>query len=126
MFDERIALMAKGNMTAFTSLFDEYLPRLYGFCHKYLHNTADAEEVVQEVWPDEMHAVVSVPDENRGEIIVMVTERPQPDRDALRVALTQKGLPELAIPKKLIPVEAIPKIGVGKVDYQTATKVAAG
>ncbi|MDL2263790.1 AMP-binding protein, partial [Synergistaceae bacterium OttesenSCG-928-I11] len=76
---------------------------------------AHIEEVVQEVWPDEAHAVVSVPDENRGEIIVMLTERPTPDRDELRTALTKKGLPELAIPKKLIPVEAIPKIGVGKI-----------
>lgn len=50
MSDERIALMAKGNMTAFTSLFDEYLPRLYGFCHKYLHNAADAQEVAQETF----------------------------------------------------------------------------
>ncbi len=82
------------------------------------------EEAVQEIWPDEMHAAVSIPDENRGEIIVLLTERASPDREALRSALTGKGLPELALPKKVLPVEALPKIGVGKIDYQTAAQLA--
>jgi acyl-[acyl-carrier-protein]-phospholipid O-acyltransferase/long-chain-fatty-acid--[acyl-carrier-protein] ligase len=85
---------------------------------------AQVEEAVQSVWPDETHAVVSIPDETRGEVIVVVTERQNPDRDELRVALTQKGLPELAIPKKIIPVEALPRIGVGKIDYQAAAGIA--
>jgi acyl-[acyl-carrier-protein]-phospholipid O-acyltransferase/long-chain-fatty-acid--[acyl-carrier-protein] ligase len=82
------------------------------------------EGAVQEVWPDDAHAVVSVSDENRGEIVVLLTERVSPDRDELRAALAGKGLPEIAIPKKIIHTQTIPKIGVGKVDYQISAKFA--
>jgi acyl-[acyl-carrier-protein]-phospholipid O-acyltransferase/long-chain-fatty-acid--[acyl-carrier-protein] ligase len=82
------------------------------------------EEAVQEVWPDDAHAVVSISDENRGEMIVILTERANPDRETLRVALIERGLPELAIPKRIVQVESLPRIGVGKVDYQSAAAVA--
>ncbi|MDR1915897.1 MAG: AMP-binding protein [Synergistaceae bacterium] len=85
---------------------------------------AQVEEAVQEVWPDDTHAVVSIPDEGRGEIIVLLTERASPDREELRAALTSKGLPELALPKKIISTESIPRIGVGKIDYPGAVKAA--
>jgi acyl-[acyl-carrier-protein]-phospholipid O-acyltransferase/long-chain-fatty-acid--[acyl-carrier-protein] ligase len=86
---------------------------------------AQVEEAAQNVWPDEPHAIVSIPDETRGEVIVMVTERANADREELRAGLTRRGLPELAIPKKIISVQAIPRIGIGKTDYQTAAKIAA-
>jgi acyl-[acyl-carrier-protein]-phospholipid O-acyltransferase/long-chain-fatty-acid--[acyl-carrier-protein] ligase len=83
------------------------------------------EEAAQEVWPDEAHAVVSVSsDESKGELIVMLTERKNPSREELRDELSKRGLPELAIPKKIIPVEALPRIGVGKIDYQTSARIA--
>jgi acyl-[acyl-carrier-protein]-phospholipid O-acyltransferase/long-chain-fatty-acid--[acyl-carrier-protein] ligase len=83
------------------------------------------EEAVQEIWPDDAHAVLSVPDEARGEVIVLLTERPSPDREELKTALIQKGLPELALPKKIITSEGLPRIGVGKIDYRSAAKIAA-
>ena len=82
------------------------------------------EEVVQEVWPDDASAVVSIPDDTRGEVIMLLTERPNPSREELRAGLTARGLPELAIPKKVIPVEVIPRIGAGKTDYTAAVKIA--
>lgn len=84
------------------------------------------EEAVQEIWSDTPNAIVSIPDESRGEIIVLLTEKENPDREELRVKLTQMGLPELALPKKIIYIEVIPKIGVGKTDYQNAARVAEG
>jgi len=86
---------------------------------------AQVEQVAGEIWPEIPHAVVGVLDETRGEIIVMLTEKENPDRDELRRAMAAKGLPELAIPKKIIHVEALPKIGVGKTDYTAAAKIAA-
>ncbi|MCL2684726.1 MAG: AMP-binding protein, partial [Synergistaceae bacterium] len=88
---------------------------------------AFVEEAVQAIWPDEPHAVVSVSgDESKGEILVLLSERQNADREELRAALTDHGLSELAIPKKVIVVETLPRIGVGKVDYQAAAKIAAG
>ncbi|MDR1019450.1 MAG: AMP-binding protein, partial [Synergistaceae bacterium] len=85
---------------------------------------AQIEAAVQEVWPDETHAVVSLPDENRGEVIVLLTERAAPDKEELRAGLAAMGLPELVIPKKTIYAESIPRIGVGKIDYESASKLA--
>ncbi|MDR1514523.1 MAG: AMP-binding protein [Synergistaceae bacterium] len=85
---------------------------------------AQIEAAVQEVWPDEAQAVVSVPDENRGEVIVLLTERAGADKEDLRAGLSAIGLPELVIPKKIIYAESIPRIGVGKIDYQSAAKLA--
>ncbi|MDR3076138.1 MAG: AMP-binding protein [Synergistaceae bacterium] len=85
------------------------------------------EEAVQEVWPDEAHAVVSISgDDNKGEVIVLLTERKDADREILRAALAENGLSEIAIPRKIIVAEALPRIGVGKIDYQSAAKIAAG
>jgi acyl-[acyl-carrier-protein]-phospholipid O-acyltransferase/long-chain-fatty-acid--[acyl-carrier-protein] ligase len=83
------------------------------------------ENAVQEVWPDYAQAVVSVPEESKGEVIVLLTENPSPDRERLRTELIAKGLSELFIPKRIIHLESIPKIGVGKIDYQNAAKLAA-
>jgi acyl-[acyl-carrier-protein]-phospholipid O-acyltransferase/long-chain-fatty-acid--[acyl-carrier-protein] ligase len=85
---------------------------------------AQIESAVQEVWPEDAQAVVSIPDENRGEMIVLLTERPSVDREELRAALADLGMPELVIPKRIIYTESIPRIGVGKIDYQSASKLA--
>jgi acyl-[acyl-carrier-protein]-phospholipid O-acyltransferase/long-chain-fatty-acid--[acyl-carrier-protein] ligase len=87
---------------------------------------AYVEERAQEIWPDEPHAVVSVSGGDKGEIIVMLTERRDADREELRAALSRNGVSELSMPKKIIVVDALPRIGVGKVDYQAAAKLAAG
>ena len=85
---------------------------------------AQIEEVIQEIWQDNMHALTTVPDESRGEVLVLLTERQSPDRDELRRGMAHHGLPELALPKRIIHVESIPKIGVGKVDYQRVSETA--
>ncbi|MDR1482427.1 MAG: AMP-binding protein [Synergistaceae bacterium] len=86
---------------------------------------AGVEEAVLEVWPDDVHAVVSIPSENRGEVIILLTERPSPDREELRSELLGRGLPEIALPKRIIQIGSMPRIGVGKIDYQGAAAIAA-
>jgi acyl-[acyl-carrier-protein]-phospholipid O-acyltransferase/long-chain-fatty-acid--[acyl-carrier-protein] ligase len=87
---------------------------------------AYVEEAVQEVWPDEPHAAVSVSgDDTKGESIVLLTERKNADREELRAALVKNGMAEISIPKRVIVVDVLPRIGVGKVDYKTAANMAA-
>lgn len=69
------------------------------------------------VWPENRHAVVSVPDARKGEKLVLVTDRK--DADVARMAewAREHGAPELAVPKKIMRVVEVPVLGTGKTDY---------
>ena len=75
------------------------------------------EALAAAVWPDHMHAAVSIPDARKGEQIVLLTENPDADRAALSEQARAEGLSELAVPATVRPVDAIPVLGTGKVDY---------
>jgi acyl-[acyl-carrier-protein]-phospholipid O-acyltransferase/long-chain-fatty-acid--[acyl-carrier-protein] ligase len=81
------------------------------------------EDAVARVWPDEAHAVVAAPDDRKGERVVLLTTRPQPDRGELRAAMREAGLPDLAVPAEIRVVEAIPLLGSGKTDYVTIARI---
>jgi len=69
------------------------------------------------VWPGHMHAVISVPDARRGEQLVLVTDKPDADRDDLLNYAKDQGIAELMVPKTIHAVDEIPVLGTGKVDY---------
>jgi len=48
--DELIARVREGDQAAFEILYERYLPRVYPFVSKRVHNRADTEEIVQEVF----------------------------------------------------------------------------
>ena len=48
--DELIARVREGDEAAFETLYERYLPRVYPFVSKRVHNRADTEEIVQEVF----------------------------------------------------------------------------
>lgn len=75
------------------------------------------EMLVQSLWPEERHAIVSVPDRKRGERIVLVTTATQADAQSLRKLGKQAGIAELAVPGDIIKVAEIPVLGSGKTDY---------
>jgi len=77
------------------------------------------EEQVSSLWPDHGHVVVSIPDEKKGEQLVLVTDYKEAARDALIADAREKGLGELGIPKKILIVDNIPVLATGKVDYVT-------
>lgn len=45
-----IALLKQGSREAFATLYRQYWQQVYNFCHLYLTNADDAEDVVQEVF----------------------------------------------------------------------------
>ena len=85
---------------------------------------ASVEAAVEMLWPEEQHVVVSLPDEKKGEQIVLLTTRKDADRAAISAHFKDKKLPELAVPRSILSVEAIPLLGTGKVDYVGARKMA--
>ncbi len=75
------------------------------------------ETEINALWPGKMHAVVNVPDEKKGEQLVLFTTEPTLERGALLASFKEKGLSELAVPKTIRVVEEMPLMGTGKVDY---------
>jgi RNA polymerase sigma-70 factor (ECF subfamily) len=45
-----IQRVCEGDETAFEALYERYLPRVYQFVSRRVHNRADTEEIVQEVF----------------------------------------------------------------------------
>jgi len=81
------------------------------------------EAAIVALWPEARHAVVSVPDDRKGEQIVLLTDFAGATREALATWLKTQKLPELALPRR-IKQGAVPVLGTGKVDYVTAQRIA--
>ncbi|MBW8881128.1 MAG: AMP-binding protein, partial [Asticcacaulis sp.] len=82
------------------------------------------ERLVEEVWPDNRHAVIAMADDKKGEKLILVTDRADIDLKLLAEHGRKTGTPALAIPKKFIKVDAVPVLGSGKTDYVTLQKLA--
>ena len=67
-------------------------------------------------------AVLSRPDEDKGEVLVAVTNEPKLTLDAIRAAIKAKGLTNLCAPRELKVVKEIPKLGTGKVNHRELQK----
>lgn len=66
---------------------------------------------------------VSLPDEKKGEQIVLLTTAVI-DTDSLRKLLLEQACNPLMIPSSVYKVDAVPKLGSGKTDFSTAKKLA--
>jgi acyl-[acyl-carrier-protein]-phospholipid O-acyltransferase / long-chain-fatty-acid--[acyl-carrier-protein] ligase len=84
---------------------------------------AAIEAMVQQLWPDFNHVVVALPDPRKGEQIVLITEKPDADRDILLSHAREQGFSELWVPKGIL-VSGVPVLGSGKTDYAGAVEMA--
>lgn len=78
---------------------------------------AAVEEVINECWPEEKHAVVMLPDGSKGEALALITTMHGVKRDELRRRLAELGMAEIAIPKKVVTMDDMPLLATGKIDY---------
>jgi len=63
-------------------------------------------------------AVITRPEENKGEMLIAVTNEPKLTLDEIRDAIKAKGLTNLSVPREIKVVQEIPKLGTGKVNYR--------
>lgn len=84
---------------------------------------AAIETMIQDLWHDFNHVVVALPDPRKGEQLVLVTDKPDADRDVLLTHAREQGFPELWVPKAIL-VSGIPVLGSGKIDYAATTEMA--
>jgi len=63
-------------------------------------------------------AVITRPDEGKGEALIAVTNEPKLTLDEIRDAIKAKGLTNLSVPREIKAVKEIPKLGTGKVNHR--------
>ena len=85
---------------------------------------AAVEALVSELWPDDGHAAVAVPDPRRGERIVLLTTRASAQRQEIAAFGRTRGATELMMPSEVIVLDELPVLGTGKTDHVAARKMA--
>ena len=83
------------------------------------------ETLASKVWPDALHAAVAIPDERKGEQIVLLTTHKSADRAGLLAQAKTDGIGEINIPRKITITHTMPVLGTGKIDYVSASKMVA-
>ncbi len=82
----------------------------------------NVEETLNEMTPIEIECcAVELPDSKRGSKIVAVTTGEVDEQETLKKLATE--LPNLALPRKFIVVPEFPRMGSGKTDFRSLTKI---
>jgi len=68
-------------------------------------------------------AVITRPDEDKGEKLIAVTNEPRLQLADLRAAIRAKGLSNLCAPREIRVVTSIPKLGTGKTDHRALERM---
>ena len=78
------------------------------------------EELASSTWPDFACAAISIAHPQRGEEIILFTEKPNPQRKEILEKARENGISEICVPKSIVETR-IPTLGTGKPDYLTLT-----
>ncbi|MFN5453332.1 acyl-[ACP]--phospholipid O-acyltransferase [Bradyrhizobium sp.] len=82
------------------------------------------EQIATTLWPQAASVAVSIPDQRKGERIVLITTQKDAERAAMQRQAKAQGAPELAVPAVVMVVDKIPLLGSGKTDYVGAKAIA--
>nr|GAJ30894.1 AAS bifunctional protein [Bradyrhizobium sp. DOA9] len=82
------------------------------------------EAIAASLWPQAGSVAVSIPDQRKGERIVLLTTEKNAERSAMQAQAKAIGASELTVPATIMVVDKVPLLGTGKTDYVTATTMA--
>ncbi|SHG07789.1 acyl-[acyl-carrier-protein]-phospholipid O-acyltransferase / long-chain-fatty-acid--[acyl-carrier-protein] ligase [Kaistia soli DSM 19436] len=85
---------------------------------------AAIEVLANEFWPEHASGAAAIPNERKGEEIVLITERPAPDLGELQRFGRARGLSEIQLPKAVLTVAELPLLGSGKLDLAALKTIA--
>jgi acyl-[acyl-carrier-protein]-phospholipid O-acyltransferase/long-chain-fatty-acid--[acyl-carrier-protein] ligase len=75
------------------------------------------ERIAQAASPERQHGSLAIPDEQKGEVVMLCTTDPELTTERLLQTARALGFPELAVPKRIVVLQELPLLGSGKVDY---------
>jgi len=119
--DENGFLFIEGRISRFSKIAGEMVPHetVEAAINKVLHLDSEAERRI---------AVVGVPDEQKGEAIILLSTICGPALEQecidLRYKLLDEGLPSLWTPRQIVPVKEIPVLASGKLDLKSCETLA--
>jgi len=80
------------------------------------------EQLITDIWPEAQHIIVCIPDERKGEQLILITTKENVTcKDLIQKA---KGVASISLPKKYIHTETLPVLATGKINYPAATQLA--
>ncbi|MFT3729885.1 MAG: acyl-[ACP]--phospholipid O-acyltransferase [Hyphomicrobium sp.] len=82
------------------------------------------EALAAELWPQHISVVVAVPDQRKGERLLLLTTDATCKREDFLKFARQKGATELMVPAEVLVVSKIPLLGSGKPDYAASLELA--
>ncbi|HYG85465.1 MAG TPA: AMP-binding protein [Azospirillum sp.] len=85
---------------------------------------ATVEAHAAQLWPEDSHAAVALPDTRKGERIILLTTRAGAQREEFVAFARARGIAEIAVPGIVLWVEEIPTLGSGKTDYPAVKRMA--
>lgn len=115
-FDDDGFLHIEGRLSRFSKIGGEMVP----------HETVEQQinsALGLEQEDERKIAVVGLPDEEKGEVLILLAsvpvESPSQEIVGLRHTLLERGMPSLWIPKVWVPVDEIPLLASGKLDLKS-------
>jgi acyl-[acyl-carrier-protein]-phospholipid O-acyltransferase/long-chain-fatty-acid--[acyl-carrier-protein] ligase len=85
---------------------------------------AAVETLAGRAWPNAAHAALSLPDPQKGEKVILLTEQSDATRQRLIEQAREEGVSEINVPRRLFRVHKLPLLGTGKIDYGAARNLA--
>jgi acyl-[acyl-carrier-protein]-phospholipid O-acyltransferase / long-chain-fatty-acid--[acyl-carrier-protein] ligase len=83
---------------------------------------AAVEALAAELWPNYISAVVAIPDDRKGERLVLVTDKRAATRADFQAFARSKHASELMSPSEILILDKLPLLGSGKPDLVTLQK----
>lgn len=84
---------------------------------------AAVEEFLSNAWPTKHHAVIAIPDDRKGEQLVLLSEEKDLTRKMISEQAKDYGINELSIPRTVKYIKKLPLLGSGKPDFVAINKI---
>ncbi len=75
------------------------------------------EKLANQIWPKSTNACISIPDKQKGEMLLLISENSNASLNELREAAQEEEINPLWVPKSLKIIPNIPLLGSGKINY---------